>query len=134
MSATSLSAPTRSRNNGTPPPDAASIVPTRSHLSAAQRRELEGELRRELVVLERRLAGERQAESAEPHVADANDVAVALHGTGDTAVRRDVVASALARIASGTYGSCSHCGEPIAYGRLVVMPETTNCLECRGRS
>jgi len=108
-------------------------VPPPSHLTAAQQRELEAELRRELVALERRIVSERQAESGEMHVTAAHDVSAAMRGTSDTIVRRDVVASALARLASGAYGACSRCGEPIPYGRLLVMPEATHCLGCSGR-
>jgi DnaK suppressor protein len=108
-------------------------VPPPSHLTAAQLRELEAELRRELVALERRIVSERQAESAEVPAAAAHDVSVAMRGTRDIVVRRDVVASALARLASGAYGACSRCGEPIPFGRPLVMPEATHCLSCSGR-
>ena len=130
MSTTVVSTRARSRVDGAR--NTASSVPPPSTLTAAQRRELEAELRRELVALERRIVSEHQAASAETHI-DANDVTVALRGTSDSALRRDAVASALARLASGGYGSCSRCGEPIPYGRLVVMPEATHCLRCSGR-
>ena len=133
MSTTALSTQTRSRVTSTPALNATSSVPPPSHLTAEQRRELEAELRRELVALERRIVSERQSESAEPHVAVAHDVSAAMRGSGDIIVRRDVVASALARLASGAYGACSRCGEPIPYGRLLVMPEATHCLSCSGR-
>jgi DnaK suppressor protein len=128
MSTTAAFVPAHATTHG-----AVSSTPPLPHLTAAQRRELESDLRRELAALDRRLESERQADSTELHAVDANDVAVALRGASDTAVRRDLVASALARIASGSYGECSHCGEPIAYGRLVVMPETSHCLMCSGR-
>ena len=134
MSTTAVSTRTRSRITSTPPPNATSSVPPPSLLTAAQQRELESELRRELVALERRLLSARQAESAETQAVSAHDVAVAMRGTSDTVVRRDVVASALARLTSGAYGACSRCGEAIPYGRLFVMPEATHCLRCSGRS
>ena len=134
MSTTAHSIQTRSRVTSTPSPNATSSVPPPSHLTAAQQRELEAELRRELVALERRIVSERQADSAEVHVGAAHDVSAAMRGTSDIIVRRDVVASALARLASGAYGACSRCGEPIPYGRLLVMPEATHCLSCSGRS
>ena len=109
-------------------------VPQSLTLTVAQERELEAELRRELAALERRLISERQAESAETHVVAAHDAAEAARRTSDIIVRRDVVAAALARLAAGEYGACSRCGEPIPYGRLVVMPEATHCLRCSGRA
>jgi DnaK suppressor protein len=133
MATSAVSTRTRSRVASTPSPNATSSVPPPARLTAAQQRELEAELRRELVALERRLASERQGDSAETHVVAAHD-AVAIRGTTDTVVRHDVVASALARLASGAYGACSRCGEPIAYERLIVMPEATHCLRCSGRA
>lgn len=38
--------------------------------------------------------------------------------------------SALQRLDTGEYGECVSCGNPIPYGRLVVMPETTVCIAC----
>lgn len=43
-------------------------------------------------------------------------------------VRR--IRSALARIADGTYGVCSTCGQPISEGRLAAMPGASTCLNC----
>ena len=134
MAAIAISPRTRSRVTSTPEHDATSSVPPPSHLTLAQQRELESELRRELAALERRLASERQAESAEPQVVALHDAVPATRHASDIIARRDVIASALARLAAGGYGACSHCGEAIPYGRLLVMPEATNCLRCSGRS
>jgi DnaK suppressor protein len=134
MSTTAVTTRTRSRIGSTPATSATNSVPPPSRLTAAQRRELESELRRELVALERRLASERQTESTETRVVSRHDVSAAMRAADDTVVRRDLVARALARLASGTYGACSRCGEPIPYGRLYVMPEATHCLPCSGRS
>jgi RNA polymerase-binding transcription factor DksA len=109
-------------------------VPPPSPLTAAQRRELEAELRHELTALDRRLLSERQADSTETQFVPTHDVSVAMRGASDTVIRRDLVAGALARLADDTYGMCTHCGEPIPYGRLLVMPEATQCLRCNGRS
>jgi DnaK suppressor protein len=134
MSTTAFSTRTRSRIGSSPSPNASSSVPPPSRLTAEQQRELEAELRRELTALERRLASERQSESAEPHAVSAHDVSAAIRATDDTVARRELVASALARLEAGTYGACSRCGEPIPYGRLLVMPEATHCLSCSVRS
>jgi RNA polymerase-binding transcription factor DksA len=107
-------------------------VPPPSRLTAAQRRELESDLRRELLALDRRMLSERQADSAESRFVPTHDVS--LRGASDTAVRRDLVARALARLADETYGISARCGEPIPYGRLLVMPEATHCLRCSSRS
>ncbi|MGB9742160.1 MAG: TraR/DksA family transcriptional regulator [candidate division WOR-3 bacterium] len=37
---------------------------------------------------------------------------------------------ALARIASGTYGMCERCGEPIPRARLEVVPYARLCMKC----
>jgi len=134
MTAISVSPATRARVASTEAPAAASSVPPPVHLTAAQEAELEAELRRELGALERRLVNERQDEPAERQGDAARDSAVATRGVSDTELRRDVVTAALARLASGAYGTCSHCGEPIPFGRLLVMPEAAHCLSCNGRS
>jgi RNA polymerase-binding transcription factor DksA len=133
MSTTAISIRTRSRVTGTPPPNVSSVPPS-PHLTRAQERELEAELRRELAALERRLNGERQDEAVETHVVATHDAVEAARRSSDTIVRRDVIASALARLASNTYGACARCGEPIPYGRLLVMPEATHCLRCSSRA
>lgn len=40
---------------------------------------------------------------------------------------------ALARIASGKYGVCDNCGNPIAPARLEVMPHATLCINCQSK-
>lgn len=37
------------------------------------------------------------------------------------------VEHALERMASGSYGTCELCGEPIAKGRLEALPHATTC-------
>jgi DnaK suppressor protein len=133
MSTTAFPPTTRSLVTSTPPASTSNLPPPR-HLTAAQMRELESELHHELAALERRLASERQAESPDTHVVADHDAAMMTGRTSDTIVRRDVVATALERLASGAYGVCARCGEPIPYGRLLVMPEATHCLRCSGRS
>ena len=130
MSTTTVDTWTRPRAGSTSSPIVRSNVPPPSHFTTAQLQELESELRRELAVLERRLVSELQFESAEARVVSKHDISAAMPATNDTAERRDLVASAIARLASGTYGACSRCGEPIPYGRLLVMPEATHCLRC----
>jgi len=134
MSAIAVSPRTQPRVIGTPLPNATSSVPPPRHLTLEQERELEFELRRELAALDRRLASERQVESADAHAVAVHDAAAMTPHASDIIARRDVIASALARLTAGRYGTCSHCGEAIPYGRLLVMPEATNCLRCSGRS
>jgi len=37
---------------------------------------------------------------------------------------------ALDRIDDAEFGICAECGEPIAAGRLLAMPEATLCVDC----
>jgi DnaK suppressor protein len=37
---------------------------------------------------------------------------------------------ALQSIDSTSFGTCSRCGNPILEGRLMFMPESTNCVRC----
>ena len=48
----------------------------------------------------------------------------------DTAELRDIVA-AEARIAAGTYGTCTDCDEPVPYARLAVYPTAKRCIRCQ---
>ena len=38
--------------------------------------------------------------------------------------------AALARVAAGTYGTCTVCGEPIAPERLEARPAAPTCVRC----
>jgi len=37
---------------------------------------------------------------------------------------------ALGRMGAGTYGACAACRSPIAYERLLAIPETSVCVRC----
>lgn len=43
------------------------------------------------------------------------------------------IEEALGRIGEGTFGFCEECGERISTGRLVVMPFTKVCVECKSK-
>jgi DnaK suppressor protein len=51
----------------------------------------------------------------------------------DVEARFDAVSAALDRLEAGTYGECNECQQPIPFGRLIVMPESTHCIGCRPR-
>jgi RNA polymerase-binding transcription factor DksA len=40
------------------------------------------------------------------------------------------VDAALDRLATGDYGRCTTCGDPIAPERLTARPEATQCIRC----
>jgi RNA polymerase-binding transcription factor DksA len=41
-----------------------------------------------------------------------------------------MIEAALDRIASGSYGTCVRCGDPIAEERLDALPATPMCADC----
>ncbi len=41
-----------------------------------------------------------------------------------------MIDEALARVADGSYGVCSECGQPIARARLQALPYARHCIEC----
>jgi RNA polymerase-binding transcription factor DksA len=47
-----------------------------------------------------------------------------------TAWEMDRIDSALAQIASGNYGCCERCDQPIEPARLEVMPDASLCARC----
>ena len=105
-------------------------------LTSAQLRDLEAELRYDLARLERSSMQEPTSEPISVDTTIKMDVdgglAVALESRART--RHAQVHDALARLANGTYGICTNCRRAIAYGRLMVMPETSYCKSCGGAS
>lgn len=55
-------------------------------------------------------------------------LAKAMHGRALDQVRS--LQAAQAALQNGTYGICRACRQPIAYERLLVMPETMTCMQC----
>ena len=49
---------------------------------------------------------------------------------GDDDHRSHVIAEAMRRLDSGTYGLCAGCQDAIPFGRLAAIPETPYCVEC----
>ena len=107
-------------------------------ISSAQLRELEADIRQELARIERALAREFDHESLvnsegttlrAPHFGSEGELTVTLASRNQA--RQMELTEALRRIEDGRYGVCGNCGEGIPYGRLMVVPEATNCLECR---
>ncbi len=43
----------------------------------------------------------------------------------------ELVDAALARLDSGTFGTCVRCGKPIAPARLEALPWAAHCIECQ---
>ena len=94
------------------------------------------ELRVRLAELTTR-SGEIEDDLRQPLDADSSEQAVdladdeALEGVDDV-LRAEAqhVRSALARIAAGTYGTCTNCGEAIARARLEAQPTATACIAC----
>ncbi|MBI4143150.1 TraR/DksA C4-type zinc finger protein [Candidatus Uhrbacteria bacterium] len=54
---------------------------------------------------------------------------LSLKQTLETALRD--VAGALARIASGTYGTCRYCGKEIDEKRIRARPTSSACVACK---
>jgi DnaK suppressor protein len=84
---------------------------------------------------------------------DRHDELTATHGHGETelavrdgqrsvdaALRTDAVAAldaideALARLDSGSYGTCVSCGDAIPIERLSAIPEAARCVGCQQRA
>src|SRR3989304_5696471 len=43
------------------------------------------------------------------------------------------IEEALERIKNGAYGICDECGEPIAEARLMALPFTKVCIDCKSK-
>ncbi len=46
----------------------------------------------------------------------------------------EAVDAALARLAAGTYGTCTTCGQPISAARLEALPSAAHCIDCQKKA
>lgn len=60
--------------------------------------------------------------------AENDEVLEELGEAGETELK--AIDAALARIAKGTFGTCTKCGAEIAPDRLAAVPHTPFCQEC----
>jgi len=96
---------------------------TRGRLTAARIEQLRDELRSELARLRRMVACQSRYARSDVVQAELSD---------RMGVRSAQILAALDRVKAGTYGRCAVCKEPIPYGRLQVVPETSICVTCGG--
>ena len=96
------------------------------------------DLERRSAELRQRIA-EIEVEQQAPLDPDASEQAIereddqALEGVEAALVAElQATEAALERIAAGTYGVCSSCGEPIGAARLQALPTATRCIGCEG--
>ena len=95
----------------------------RERLAALERRmhRIKGDLRHEHEPLE--------GDFAEQAVQRENEEV--LEGLDEAGRRElDAIRAALARMESGTYGTCLACGDPIAVERLRAVPTASRCVAC----
>ena len=100
---------------------------------------IEAELRRSMADWEdrlRRIRVDRRHEAA-PLDKDSGDRAIERENDEaldelDQVGRRELEAieHALARIADGTYGTCTGCGDAIPIARLEASPSSETCIDC----
>ncbi|WP_442576211.1 TraR/DksA family transcriptional regulator [Microbacterium sp. F51-2R] len=99
------------------------IETTGSTALADVQRELERELDERLAVLQ----------DLAPYAVPSVDP-VAFQTAASHRVAVEQITAALNRLAKGTYGLCTRCGEPIAPARLEVLPYAAACIECQSRA
>lgn len=115
-------------NNATKKPGTS----TRDRLTAARIEKLRDELRGELA----RLRGRLKEWPSEARLVCRSRYVIADGMQAELCDRMDArcaqILAALDRVRDGTYGHCGLCNEPIPYGRLQVVPETSTCVTCGG--
>jgi DnaK suppressor protein len=96
--------------------------------------QLSGEVREGI---ERR-SGEDSFEAQTGEVPDTGDMSVAIEENdlrnaemSRDAAELDGIETALARMKSGDYGTCSTCGEDISLARLTATPTAERCIRCQ---
>lgn len=87
-----------------------------------QKKRLEG------IVEEGAVIGEGCADEEEVYFEEEETIILGIR-----CMRRLKARVALSKIADGTYGTCSGCGQEIASERLEVMPEAIFCIRCEER-
>ena len=97
-------------------------------LTPSQLKQLEAELLAERARLERSMSAPLGDSAADVAGDPDDELGAALRSR--TSSRHDAVRAAMQRLADGTYGRCTDCGQGIPYGRLLVMPESERCLAC----
>lgn len=76
-----------------------------------------------------RSSGPLDKDFAEQVVQMENDAVLA--GIGEaTAAELAQINRALAQLSAGSYGVCSHCGQPIDSRRLQALPYSDRCITC----
>jgi DnaK suppressor protein len=83
----------------------------------------------------------RSIPSVEPAKGDEADLAATAQAkeqsmwlANDQKQRLAQIDQALSRIASGKYGICDRCGQPIASERMKAVPHATLCIQCQSKS
>ena len=82
-----------------------------------------------LTNIKRDVTQAHSGDSAEQAQERENDEVVDAIGN-ETAQSIRIIQAALGRIADGSYGHCTTCGQDIGRPRLEAMPEATRCVDC----
>jgi RNA polymerase-binding protein DksA len=103
------------------------------HLSTLMDERYERERREILAVTQR--AREQVDEDVSADRVDAA-LAESILAADDAMINQDIedvrdINAARERMATGTYGSCTDCGEEIAYERLLAYPTAKRCIHCQ---
>ena len=93
---------------------------------------LKGELELRIVKAKTSLSSLRSADWSEQATERENDE-VLLELVREAEEEMKQIRTALARMDSGKYGECSHCGETINPQRLSAVPMSTLCIRCANK-
>lgn len=63
-----------------------------------------------------------------------NDQLITEKTLKEAQIRRNKLEYALRKVDEDSYGLCIECDEEIAYERLLLLPESTHCIECASNS
>jgi len=110
------------------------------HLDPDQRQHLRDELERQLTRLERSM----KISEAATETVELDQTAVGRLSRMDSLQNQSLAKNlaereqaklahlleALKRWEAGVYGVCTECREPVAFGRLLIMPESPTCASC----
>lgn len=95
-----------------------------------------GEVQRDTLAVAR-AAGGAEAEPPGNPRDQANQMASNLVRDAEAARDHDelvAVRAALARMADGSYGECTDCGQPVGAARLLAQPAAARCIACQTKA
>ena len=112
-------------------------------MTPQQRKQIKAKIIEDLAALEHEIIGLK--EKTKPIAPDVSlgrltrlemigEQQVNEHALHEAEIRVNRLKYALQKVDNEEYGLCAECEEVIPFGRLMILPEATHCIECASES